>query len=108
MTLKKILATTVVAGGMLAATSPANASGGTFTTLDVPGVTTTEAFGINDARQVVGFFEDASGNIHGFVEIGGSFTTIDVPGAFFTQAHGINDAGQIVGDFLDNFGGHGF
>ena len=30
MTLKKILATTVVAGGMLAATSPANAAAFTF------------------------------------------------------------------------------
>ena len=37
----------------------------TFTTLDVPGFFT-DAFGINNVGQVVGFFSDSSG-VHGFV-----------------------------------------
>ena len=41
-------------------------TGGTFTTLDVPGAGFTEAFGINNAGQVVGLFADSSG-VHGFV-----------------------------------------
>ncbi len=38
----------------------------TFTPLDVPGAFFTEAFGINDAGQIVGWFDNPSG-IHGFL-----------------------------------------
>lgn len=74
-------------------------SGGSFTTIDVPGAFRTQAHGINGAGQIVGFFgtSGAVASQHGFLYAGGSFTTLDVPGASFTQAFGINDAGQIVG-----------
>ena len=36
-------------------------AGGTFTPIDVPGAITTAAFGINDARQIVGSFLVRSG-----------------------------------------------
>src|SRR5262249_18353941 len=74
----------------------------TFTTIDVPGaILVTGASGIDDAGQIVGFFNDAK-RIHGFLKDGATFTTIDVPGAMFaTVASGINDAGQIVGSFSD-------
>ena len=54
-----------------------------LTTIDYPGASDTFASGINNAGQVVGYYEDASGDIdaHGFLESGGSFTTINVPGA---------------------------
>ena len=42
------------------------ATGGSFTTIDVPGPTTTYAFGVNDTGQIVGVFIDGTGN-HGFV-----------------------------------------
>src|SRR4051812_1310373 len=71
----------------------------TFTTFDVPGATVTQAFGINDAGQIVGIFRGATGSTHGYLKDGATFTTIDVPGAITTEAHGINDAGQIVGWF---------
>ena len=76
-------------------------SGGSFTTIDVPGATRTVAAGINDAGQVVGNFYDSAGS-HGFVYSGGSFTTIDVP---LPQPwlSGINAAGQIVGFFDHSF-----
>lgn len=65
----------------------------------VPGASSTGAFGINEAGQIVGnFFVD--GTIHGFLKEGSSFTTIDAPGAVrVTQAFAINNLGQILGDF---------
>lgn len=83
-----------------------------FTTIDVPGALLTFATGINDGGQIVGIFQDALGNDHGFLDSGGSFTTIDVPGAIpgTTFVSGINDSGQIVGSFTSAPGAlsHGF
>src|SRR5262249_22268165 len=79
--------------------------GATFTTIDVPGASFTEAHGINDAGQIVGSFTDGD---HGFLKDAATFTTIDAPGAILTGALGINDAGQIVGLFDDATGRHGF
>ncbi len=86
-----------------------NASAFTFTTLDVPGATSTEAFGINGHRQIAGFYEDANGG-HGFLrDPAGTFTTLDVPGATVTAAFGINGHGRIVGYYIDaNSVSHGF
>src|SRR5262249_14780839 len=84
--------------------------GGSFTQIDVPGGTFTEAFGINDAGQIVGRFRNSTGQLSGFLNAAGSFTQIDVPGAIDTEAFGINDAGQIVGSFQAGAGTpkHGF
>jgi probable HAF family extracellular repeat protein len=79
-------------------------SGGTYTTLDVPGVTFTAATGINDAGQIVGSYIAADGNFHGFLLSEGIYTLVDVPGATSTFIYGINNAGQIVG----SYDGHGF
>ena len=46
-------------------------SGGSFTTIDVPGSSFTAALGINDTGQIVGIFLDASGTGHGFLLSGG-------------------------------------
>jgi probable HAF family extracellular repeat protein len=72
----------------------------TFTTIDVPGATHTEAYGINTAGQIVGWFQDATGQ-HGFLRDGATYTRIDVPSALSTVAFGINDSSQIVGHFND-------
>src|SRR5437870_3339540 len=78
----------------------------TFTTIDVPGATSSEVDGINDAGQMVGRYLNGSG-FHGFVLDHGAYTTLDVPGASLTHAFGINSAGDIVGDYvLGDF--HGF
>ena len=42
-------------------------SGGVYTTLDVPGATSTQIFSINNAGQIVGSYDDAKGNTHGFL-----------------------------------------
>src|SRR5438093_1446338 len=81
----------------------------TFTTIDVPGATLTNAIGINARGQIVGAYADAGGAFHGFLLDGGTFTTIDVPGATFSAAFGINNRGQISGFYVDVSGTeHGF
>lgn len=100
------------AGQIVAHTGPGGPSyidiGGMFTQIvDVPGASFTDAYGINDAGQIVGFFGNSAGT-HGFLDTGGSFTQIDVPGASGTNAFGINNAGQIVGSFTDSTGIHSF
>jgi uncharacterized membrane protein len=82
---------------------------GSFTTVDVPGVTGgTSASGINNRGQIVGTFAGTGGFAQGFLETGGSFSNIDFPGAQATLPRGINDSGQIVGYFNDTSGIHGF
>lgn len=66
--------------------------------------------GINNAGQIVGYYNSTSGD-HGFLYNGGTYTTLDYPlGApRGTYATGINNFGQIVGYYIDNSGGaHGF
>jgi probable HAF family extracellular repeat protein len=91
-------------------------SGGTFTTLEVPGSFSTAAYGINDMGQIVGGFsraEEHSGELglpsHAFLFTGGTFTTLDVPGSVSRTAYGINGTGQIVGSFSSSgLNLHGF
>ena len=79
--------------------------GGTLITLDVPGSTSTQAFGLNNVGQVVGAFLDGAGKTHGFLFANGSFRTIDDPnGIGTTTVNGINDFGNIVGFFVDAAG----
>jgi len=73
-----------------------------FTTIDVPSATMTNAFGINNSGQIVGVSSS-----RGFLYTG-SFTTIDVPGANSTNAYGINSSGQIAGFYDSSTGTHGF
>jgi len=84
-------------------------SDGFYTTLDDPLATGgTQAFGINDAGQIVGTYETATGT-HSFLFSGGVFTAIDDPAVnSHTRAHGINNNGQIVGTLSDGTGDHGY
>ena len=70
----------------------------TYTQIKVPGAVETEAHGINAFGQIVGSWQDASGNTHGFLYNAGTFTTIDYPGSEQTTLYAINNAGDIVGD----------
>jgi hypothetical protein len=69
---------------------------GTYTQIDVPGATRTQCVGIDNAGDVSGFYQDASGTYHGFVLSGGSYTIINYQGQG-TFVYGINDVGQVVG-----------
>jgi len=81
------------------------AIGASTMTLDDPlappgGVTA--ATGINNVGDIVGYFIDAGGITHGFVDAGGVYTTIDYPHALrFTRVLGVNDLGDLVGDYID-------
>ena len=74
----------------------ANSSNGTY------------PFGINDGGTVVGYYYDAGGFAHGFVETGGSYVNLDYPGASQTYPQAINKEGQIVGWYNDLSSDHGF
>ncbi|MFY9552975.1 MAG: hypothetical protein WAU32_17660 [Thermoanaerobaculia bacterium] len=76
----------------------------TYTSIDCPGSSVTDARGINDLGSVVGGCNDADGNGHGFLLRHGSFQMIDVPGAISTGANGINNLGDIVGSYSDTDG----
>ena len=78
-----------------------------YTTIDVPGSSYTQAFGINDSAQIVGEYV-AGGIFHGFLLSGGIFTTIDVPASTGTAGDGINHSGQIVGNYFADGTQHGF
>jgi len=77
----------------------------TYTSFDYPGALFTYASGINNAGQIVGFYEDLNGNEHAFLKNGSTYTTIDPPGANFAQAWGINNNGQVVGFYNKYSGG---
>jgi probable HAF family extracellular repeat protein len=82
-------------------------SGGSFTSINVPGASNTYLSGINAGGQIVGNFNDATGRSHGFLDSGGSFTSISVPGALNTSANGINAGGQILGGYATHNDGGG-
>jgi hypothetical protein len=88
-------------GGLLIAssTSEAEAFGYTFTDINVPGSQpdSTQGTGLNNWGQVVGTYQDSSGNFDGFLYTGGKYVTVDAPGAIDTFVYGVNDLGQIVG-----------
>ena len=89
-----------------------------FITLDYPGSPdypgSNFPLGINNKREVVGFFTDNMGVAHGYLWKKGKFTTIDHPGAPLvafggTFAGGINDRGDIAGLYIDRSGyEHGY
>jgi len=71
--------------------------------VDLPGVTLTQALGINSEGDIVGRYQVGSAG-HGFLLSEGTITTIDYPGGISgtTQAHGINPEGVVVGLYTDH------
>jgi YVTN family beta-propeller protein/probable HAF family extracellular repeat protein len=90
------------------ALSAVPASAQQFATINVPGAFSTNLSAINNLGQIVGDYEDDSGNVHGFLLSGGTFTTIDYPGATWTIPEAINNNGDIVGSYETESGDYGF
>jgi uncharacterized membrane protein len=68
-----------------------------------------QATGVNDSGEVVGFYQPTATTFLGFTDIGGLITSLQIPGSLDTQALGVNDLGEIVGDYVDAGGMmHGF
>jgi uncharacterized membrane protein len=82
--------------------------GDTFSYLDAPGSTFTQAWDVNPRGVIVGNYSDAASRMHGFYYDDGAFVTLDVPGSTFTVARGINSRGDIVGVYNTATGAHGF
>ncbi len=61
-----------------------------------PGSVLSEAYGINNNGQVVGYYSDGAHSFR-FLYSGGVYTTLLDPGNPDAYAYGINDNGQIVG-----------
>lgn len=103
--------------GCIAVMASANANAGYIvTTVDYPGSSFTQVFGINNAGVAVGVADDGAVTGFGFSAIGhpdGTFTYTQLPaapGGYQTSALGINDAGTIVGSAgpADNSSNVGF
>jgi uncharacterized membrane protein len=106
MTTQKMLA--AVALGLLLGVPGLAKAQFNFTTIDVPGSTSTAANG-NSTYEIVGAFDKADGSTHGFVLSEGVFTQIDVPGAVgFTSVNGINANGELAGIYDDSTRIHGY
>ena len=77
--------------------------GGTITPIDPFGSTFTQALGVNDLGEIVGFYVDnITGVQHGYIDNGGVFTSFDPSGSVNTTINGVNDLGDIVGFFTNN------
>ncbi len=75
----------------------------------LPANQNSQATGINDAGNVVGFYLPTAGTSIGFLDKGGIISTVDPFGSTFTQAIGINQAGDIAGFYVDGNGvQHGY
>ena len=89
---------------------------GTYYTLNYPGAINTWARAINLDNQIVGQYQDASGNLHGFVltnPTAGSasriWQSVDIANAVSTKLTGINNSQWISGSYVDTAGNtHGF
>lgn len=80
-------------------------------TLDLPANANSQATGLDNNGDVVGFFMPTSTTSNGFILPKGATKAIalEFPGSTFTQALGINNHGQIVGFYNDANGAtHGF
>ena len=99
----------LVALNLLLGLSPAAPNEPSFTTIDFPGATYTQASGINPKGEIVGFYADTGGTLHGFLLSKGGFTSIDFPGAINTLNFWNTPGGAMVG-LYDSADGksHGF
>lgn len=72
----------------------------------------TQALGINNSGQIVGFYHPApaiGSSWAGFSLSGGSFTTVIYPaGSTYSYPFGVNDHGQMVGIFYDGVQTNGY
>jgi uncharacterized membrane protein len=91
----------------------------TYAPINVPGAAATEARGINNNGEIVGFYKTAacvdydvkvpSCPTKGFKYVNGSFIKLMVPSSVSTAIMGVNDLGDLVGFYTKTDGTkHGF
>src|ERR1700694_4691863 len=86
-------------GFLLSATSNVFGQGHTFTSIDFPGATATQAWGITASGDITGFYVSADKATHGFLKSRGQYTSIDFPGASFSEVNGVSPRGDVIGDY---------
>ena len=95
-----------------------------YAPINVPGAVSTEARGINNKGEIVGFYKTAACGDYdykvpncptkGFKYVNGSYIKLMVPGSITTAIMGVNDAGDLVGFYSKQVSGcsnpvfHGF
>jgi probable HAF family extracellular repeat protein len=93
-------------GSCLGMPSMANA-GYMFSEIVIPSATYVSGFGIQ-GKLVTGYYADASGNFHGFVDQAGIITTVDAPtsnpGLSQTNLNHLNSAGLVGVNYVDDHG----
>ncbi|PWU15914.1 MAG: HAF repeat-containing protein [Verrucomicrobia bacterium] len=99
--IQKKLATSAIGFGMLSASAFAQYSitelGGLGGVYPSSPALVSEAYGINNSGQVVGYAFTTSGNKHAFLYSAGAMTDLGTLGGSSSQANGINNSGQVVG-----------
>jgi hypothetical protein len=87
--------------GMVGQTAITVSGGPSFTTpvfhdinALLPANMNSQATGVNDSGEVVGFFQLASGNFSAFSDVGGAITPFEFPGSASTQALSVNNLGD--------------
>jgi probable HAF family extracellular repeat protein len=68
-----------------------------FSLENFPNSAQTQVIGINNAGDTGGFYIDAMGTNHGFLDFNGVFSTVDFTGTTFNQVLGLNNTGQAAG-----------
>ena len=83
---------------------------GTITSFDVRTAYQTEVTGINDAGEIVGYWDDTSFTAHGFVRsAGGRIKSFEVPQSLGARTSAINGNGDVTGYYWDQMGvTHGY
>src|SRR5262249_807060 len=89
-------------GGYSMPTKPVTYS---YTTIDPPDSVYALSLDMNDAGQIVGYYQDSNHIQHGFLYSGGNYTTLDPPGSADPIPSDINASGQIIGTYF--FGSSG-
>jgi hypothetical protein len=94
----KARALNAVQQATVATATPENAAY-QFVTIDIPGTTYTQAYGVNDVGLVSGFYLDANGSFNGFLWRDGKMTTHDYPQALETILGDASNAGIVIGNY---------
>ena len=82
---------------------------GILSTYNIPDSLTFGFYGLNNAGQAVGFYQDANEISHGVIVQNGELTQYDFPGATETEIFGVSESGLLIGDIFDAEGAiHGF
>ncbi len=80
----------------------ASAAGYTYEEISVPGALATIPVALSASGVVLGYWDDAEFNSHGFIYDAGTITSFDPTGAQSTYPTGINASGEVVGNYLDS------